>query len=76
MTTWQREETSKLIEIWADDRIQSELEGCHRNKDVYVHVSRKMCDAGYSRTFKQCREKIKKLKKEYRKIKDATNESG
>ena len=55
----------KLIDIWADDRIQSELEGCHCNKDVYVHVSRKMFEAGYSRTYKQCRKKIKKLKKEY-----------
>jgi len=76
MTTWQKEETSKLIEIWADDWIQLELEGYHRNKDVYVHVLRKMCEAGYSGTFEQCHKKNKKLKKEYHKIKDATNETG
>ena len=76
MVTWQKQETLKLIDVWADDTIQSQLEGCHHNKDVYVRISRKMREAGFDRTFEQCREKIKKLKKDYRKIKDTLNGTG
>ena len=76
MVTWQKQEMLKLIDVWADDTIQSQLEGCHRNKDVYIRISQKKCEAGYNRTFEQCREKIKKLKKEYRKIKDMLNGTG
>ena len=36
----------------------------------------KMCEAGYERTIEQCREKVKKLKKEYRRLKDTLNETG
>lgn len=35
-----------------------------------------MTEVGYSRTGIQCREKIKKLKVDYRKTKDSNNETG
>ena len=35
-----------------------------------------MNDCGFERSFEQCREKIKKLKKEYRRIKDRLEEIG
>ena len=35
-----------------------------------------MKDAGYNRTYQQCRDKIKKLKVEYRKEKDRTGKTG
>ena len=73
---WDKQETHKLIEIWGEDNIQSQLEGCHRNKEVHQHIAQKMRKAEYERTFEQCREKVKKLKKEYRRLKDTLNETG
>ena len=72
---WSNEETFKLIELWGDDRIQTELEGCKRNKDVYKKLAGGMVEAGHEKTAEQCREKVKKLKAEYRKVKDSQNRS-
>lgn len=73
---WSDEETLKLIELWGDDRVQAELEGCKRNKQVYERVSREMVRAGHKRTAEQCRDKAKKLKGDYRKVKDTHNKTG
>ena len=34
MATWSDPETFKLIEIWGEDAIQAQLEGCRKNKEV------------------------------------------
>ena len=73
---WSEEETLKLIEIWGEDSVQAELEGCKRNKQVYEKIVRGMRAAGYNRTFVQCREKIKKIRTEYKRVKDHNDESG
>ena len=74
--TWNKEETLSLIEIWGDDRIQAQLEGAHRNRNVYLKIARQMSEAGYQRTLEQCRDKIKKLKGEYREVKDKGGKTG
>ena len=66
MASWGKDEVLKLIAIWADDRVQAQLEGCHRNRDVFERVAKTLREEGYERTFEQCREKIKKLKGDYR----------
>ena len=76
MAAWTDNETFKLIEIWGDETIQEQLEGCKRNKDVYEKISKFMFEAGYDRTGTQCREKIKKLKVDYRKVKDKNKQTG
>ena len=38
MVTWSKQELLKLIDIWADDRIQSELEVCHQNASQEKYV--------------------------------------
>ena len=63
-----RDEVLKLIEIWGDGAIQAQLKGCKRNQDVYDEIAADLRDAGFERTGKQCRDKIKKLKGEYRKV--------
>ena len=73
---WSRDEVLKLIENWGDSAIQAQLEGCKRNQDVYDRIAADLRDAGFERTGKQCREKIKKLKGDYRKIKDKRNKTG
>ena len=74
--TWSDGETFKLVELWGDEEIQALLEGCARNKHVYDKIAARMVEAGYERTGVQCRDKIKKLKGEYKKIKDNNNETG
>ena len=64
---WNKEETLRLIEICGDNRIQAQLEGAHRNQNVYMKIAREMSEAGFQRTLEQCRDKIKKLKGEYKK---------
>ena len=69
MVYWTDEETFKLIEMWGEDSIQSQLESCKRNKDVYMKISRKLNEAGYQKSSDQCRGKARKLKNTYRKSK-------
>ena len=75
-TFWSKEETLKLISIWSDANIQEQLEGCRRNREVYAKIARELADAGYTRSFEQCRDKMKKLRGEYKKIKDKRKETG
>ena len=79
MTTpvnWTREETFKLISLWSEDVIQEQLEGCRRNSLVYRKIADDLCEAGYSRSLEQCRDKIKKLKGEYKKVHDKRETTG
>ena len=73
---WTREEVYKLISIWSDATIQEQLEGCRRNSQVYKKISDDLRSTGFTRTLEQCREKIKKLKTEYKKIKYKRDETG
>jgi len=76
MTSWTDNEAFKLIEIWGNETIQEQLEGCKRNREVNEKISKLMSEAGYDRTGIQCCEKIKKLKVDYRKVKDKNNQTG
>ncbi|CAL8326169.1 unnamed protein product [Boreogadus saida] len=54
----------------AEDKIQKELDGATRNEKVYKEVAKLMEDHGYYRSYVQCRDKLKKLKSDYKAIKD------
>ena len=73
---WSKEEMLKLINIWSDDTVQAQLEGCRRNSDVYRKIAKELTEAGYTRTLEQCCDKVKKLKAEYKKVKDKRSEIG
>ena len=66
----------KLLELWGEDGVQAHLEGCKRNKNVYENLAREMMAAGYQRNSVQCRDKIKKLRQEYKRVKDHNNWTG
>lgn len=70
------DETVKLIELWGESNVQEELDGCRRNKHVYEKISVEMGRNGFKKTGCQCREKIKKLKAEYKKVKDSNKPTG
>ena len=36
MATWTDDETTKLLEVWGDDDIQRQLQGCKRNLGIYM----------------------------------------
>ena len=76
VVNWSREETFRLISIWSEDVIQEQLEGCRRNSSVYRKIADGLREAGFSRTLEQCRDKIKKLKAEYKKIRDKRDTTG
>jgi len=76
MAAWTDAETFKLIELWSDETIQEGLEGCKKNSQVYAKLSDQMHKVGYKRTLVQCRDKVKKLKGDYRKIKDGHKQTG
>lgn len=63
--TWMEDETITLIDIFSKEEIQRDLSTCKRNISVYERIARELLDAGYRRTAYQCREKIKRLRKEY-----------
>ena len=76
MAAWTKEETLKLIELWSYEDIQAQLEGCKRNQQVYEKIASLMQKEGFTRTYQQCREKIKKLRQQYKKGKDKIRQTG
>ena len=76
MANWTEDETLCLITLWGEDSIQAQIEGCRRNRAIFAKLAEQMRDQGYNRTGDQCREKVKKLKADYKKIKDKNNETG
>nr|XP_020455284.1 uncharacterized protein LOC109959892 isoform X2 [Monopterus albus] len=69
VTMWTNQEVQALIRFWGDEAIQRELESAVRNEKVYQKISQRLAEMGIQHTAKQCREKIKKMKQDYRKIK-------
>ena len=76
MTSWSDAETFLLLDLWGDEAVQALLEGCTRNRHVYERISGDLQKGGYNRTWSQCRDKLKKIKKEYKKLKDYHEETG
>ncbi|XP_035283538.1 uncharacterized protein LOC118232586 [Anguilla anguilla] len=73
---WTPEEIQAMLSIWADSTIQKELESSVRNEKVFLRISSELAAVGFLRSAKQCREKVKKLKQEYRKLKDHNSQGG
>lgn len=65
---WTNTEVQAFLSLVADERIQSELDDRVRNVRVFMDLSQQMLSHGYHRSAKQCWEKLKKLKCDYRKI--------
>uniref|UniRef100_A0A672GYZ3 Myb/SANT-like DNA-binding domain-containing protein n=1 Tax=Salarias fasciatus TaxID=181472 RepID=A0A672GYZ3_SALFA len=75
-STWGEEETKCLISIWSDDFVRSQLEKVHKNAETFQLFSERMKESGYERTGEQCHLKIKKLRQQYTKVRDALRKSG
>ncbi|XP_069077900.1 1-aminocyclopropane-1-carboxylate synthase-like protein 1 isoform X1 [Pleurodeles waltl] len=69
-SNWSDPEVVELLQLWANDSVQIELESCLRNQHVFNRIAEVLREKGIHRSGDQCREKIKKMKLEYRRIKD------
>ena len=63
-----RQRTAKLLELWREGGIQAQLRGMIRNEVPYRKIAEELKKSGYKRTFTQCREKIKALKKKHKEV--------
>ncbi|XP_056909084.1 1-aminocyclopropane-1-carboxylate synthase-like protein 1 [Takifugu flavidus] len=69
-SNWTDPEIVELLQLWSDESVQIELESSLRNQRVFDRIAHILRERGIYRTGDQCREKIKKMKLEYRRIKD------
>ena len=68
--------TAKLLELWSEEGIQAQLRGMTRNEVPFRKIAEELEKGGYKRTFTQCREKIKALKKKHKEVVDRLRKSG
>lgn len=60
-----------MLAYWANPVIQEELRRNVRNNAVYNSLSAKLASLGFSKSAQKCKEKIKKLKQDYRRVKNS-----
>ena len=73
---WSDEELDILVNAWAEESVQEQLDGTTRNARVFNDLAGILKGAGFVRTPAQCRDKLKNLKKTYKAVKDSNNRSG
>ena len=74
--TWGDSETAKLLELWSEEGIQAQLRRMTRNEVPFRKIAEELEKEGYKRTFTQCREKLKALKKKHKEVVDRLRKSG
>ena len=60
--TWSNREIALLLQVWSERSIQAQLLGAVRNEIPYRKIAEELRKAGFERTYKQCRDKVKALK--------------
>ncbi|KAG7324728.1 hypothetical protein KOW79_011044 [Hemibagrus wyckioides] len=76
MEKWTDEDVQALLNIYAEENIQKEFESSARNAKVYQKISVRLEEMGILHSPQRCREKIKKMKQDYKKIKDHNRING
>ncbi|MCI4384646.1 hypothetical protein PGIGA_G00041190 [Pangasianodon gigas] len=76
MEKWTDEDVQALLNIYAEENIQKEFESSARNAKVYQKISARLGEMGIQHSPQRCREKIKKMKQDYKKIKDYNRVNG
>ncbi|GAB6030046.1 hypothetical protein CHUAL_005729 [Chamberlinius hualienensis] len=73
---WKRNEVRLLIAEWSEPHIQAGLRDMKRNISVFKNLQGRLKEHGYIRTAEQIKLKLRKLKKEYLKVKDHNGING
>ncbi|XP_051907084.1 uncharacterized protein LOC127591214 [Hippocampus zosterae] len=68
-TRWSESEVALFLRLVAEEKIQKELDG-PRTEKAYLELSQQMATHGFDRSSQTCREKLKKMKSDYKAIKD------
>ncbi|XP_019744307.1 uncharacterized protein LOC109527062 [Hippocampus comes] len=68
-TRWSESEVALFLKLVAEEKIQQELDG-PRTEKAYLELSQQMATHGFDRSSQTCREKLKKMKSDYKAIKD------
>ncbi|KAG6929122.1 hypothetical protein G0U57_006257, partial [Chelydra serpentina] len=63
------------ISVWGEEAVQSQLRSSCRNYNTFGHISRAMTERGHDRDAVQCRVKVKELRYDYRKAREANGHS-
>eukprot|EP00096_Caligus_rogercresseyi_P006482 TRINITY_DN2294_c0_g1_i1.p1 TRINITY_DN2294_c0_g1~~TRINITY_DN2294_c0_g1_i1.p1 ORF type:complete len:322 (-),score=131.11 TRINITY_DN2294_c0_g1_i1:158-1123(-) len=66
---WTDHEIIRFLEILQEEDTMKDLMA-QRNKQVFCYVAQRLCTEGASKTWDQCRIKLKNLKSQYRYVKD------
>ncbi|XP_074841431.1 uncharacterized protein LOC142008206 isoform X2 [Carettochelys insculpta] len=73
---WSHQEILDLIAVWGEEPIFLQLQARKRNADIYAAISQGMSRRGHARDTQQCRVKIKELRQNYQKCKQANGQAG
>ncbi|XP_026119691.1 uncharacterized protein LOC113098817 [Carassius auratus] len=73
---WTMEDTKALLCIWAEDNVQRQFDGVCRNEDIMKYIVAELAKLGIQRTTMQVREKLKKLRAQYKVVKTHNGQSG
>ena len=73
---WSDTEIAALLDVWGDDKIQTQLNEAYRNDSVFQKIAAALATRGFKRSGKQCRDKLKALKKKYKDNIDKQRRSG
>ncbi|XP_050040479.1 uncharacterized protein [Dermacentor andersoni] len=63
---WTRQETTLLLDLWEQETRRQNLDGTARNYKVHQRISQVLMAKGYCRTAMQVRERLKRLRREFR----------
>ena len=72
----ERQRSPSANKFLGEEGVQAQLEGSKRNKHVYEKISKTLARNGIHKSSDQCRAKMKKLKTDYRKVKDKNGKTG
>ncbi len=72
---WTDCEVQALLRIVTSEEIQRGFSTSKHNSKVYSNISAQLLQVGVHHSAKQCREKLKKLKQDYKKIKDHNSQN-
>ena len=74
--TWTDKEVVALFDVWSDASVQVKLQGAYRNDHIYRRIVSELAACRFQRNVKQCRDKLKALKKKYKEVINRHGRSG
>lgn len=70
------EETLDLIALWGERRVQEARHESHRNRDIYLEISKGMAAQGHKKNTEESRTKAKGLRREFKQVMSHNSKSG